>query len=282
MGGAELDKNTEQRSVLELRAQLAELVIDRILVPMISGGQISMDRAINRLQQQTVVALADKGKSKVFIGQFLGRCERWVHAQLSKARQIQATASDTDAPAESTRGTGDEILNDVLLIFIKQYPNGLTASRLQMRLNERGRRVLKRTLVGILDVCVEHDFLRVVEKTSTSKTYVATSPILVLEVAHITMAKLGKRLENIPRLALSYCIGQGEFGGIAARLSSTAFVKARAELKDAVSRIMADALEETQVSDEPLTANLDVGAIFAIGIVGGSDDSDAKGRMGSN
>lgn len=274
-----MDKDTEQQNVHELRTRLAELVIDRILVPMISGGQISMDRAINRLQQQTVVALADKGKSKVFIGQFLGRCERWVHAQLSKARQAQTAADGTGVPNDTARGTGDEILNDVLMLLTKQYPVGMSASRLQARLNEGGRRVLKRTLVGILDVCVENNYLRVVEKTGTSKVYVATSSFLVLNVAHVTMAKLGKRLEKIPRLALSYCLGQGEFGGIAARLSSTAFVKARAELKDAVSRIMADALEETQLSDEPLAANLEVGAIFAIGIEGGSDDSDAQGRI---
>lgn len=169
-------------------------------------------------------------------------------------------------------------MREILLAYAEQHPNPLGVDEVYALLRERSRKVNVRNLSGTLELYARLGFLRPVGGAPGKNRYIAVDPLLELKIPRGALEKLSERLSSVPSLALSYCLGRGEFGGVAARLHPLALQKARERLKDAVAGIMAEALKETQLSDEPSSANLEVSAIFAVGTVGAPNGSLHTGR----
>lgn len=220
--------------------------------------------------------------SKNVIGHYLHRSERWVYQSIEKQQGDKSAEPETVDPSGPTRAPGREFSTEILLELGERYPEAVSATELEVLLQRRGRYVKRKSVAGFLDLYERLGLLRQVGSTARVRKYAATSPMAELSVQRGAYEKVSERLRNVPSLALAYCLGRGEFGGLSARLHPDAFARARDRLKEAVARIIAEATEETHLSDEPSTTNVLVSAIIAIGMVGGSHDSVRKGGGSSS
>lgn len=259
-------------SPMELRARLAELYIDDLIIPMIISGSIDLAWVLDRIRTGVVVRLAETEEPKSVIADHLQMSERWVYQQLEvfeQARRLERDAEQTKQPS----GISKSLITDILLELSDAHPGALSADELRARLERNGRKLTKNRLTGALELSVRLGAVNMVESSKRGRCYTAANPLSVLNMHRGYLDKLSERISSIPALALAYCCDQGEFGGVSARLHPQAFAKARERFKVAASEIIGDAIEETHRSEEPNTNNVPVSALFALGIVGGSHGS---------
>jgi hypothetical protein len=167
----------------------------------------------------------------------------------------------------------------MLLQLASSYPEPLSPEQVHAALQATGQRPSTRFVLEALQFYAQQGLLRQVGKGRRSRLFAAAAPLIQFKVPHNTLDALSQRLAVIPALATAYCRGYGDFSSIPAQLNPDAFARARERLREAVAKIVADAVQETQLSDRPTSANLEIKAIVAMGPIGGCHEPvHAEGR----
>lgn len=243
--------------------RLAKLILERITVPFVYAGHIDLDEATLLITRSVVRALQGTGKAKALLGAHVSRSERWFHMQLKALRDL----SDAGEASAEGANKGYQVMVLILERLVELFPEAASLDDIRRVTGLESWDMNDDALKARLELYVS---LGVIERTEAG-FYRAKSDLMVELPGEDQVEKIAERISWIPALAMSNLRGEGELGGLMAQLTPAALERARKRMRKAFAMIMADALRETQESNDP---TLIVRAVIALGAVGESDGSE--------
>lgn len=254
---------------LEAARRMAEVVIERLVAPLVFAGHLDLDRAILLIKRGVVTALYSTGKSKALLASHVSKSERWFHRYLSEARQVLSGNGAADGDDDqSDISSGYRFMLELLSRLTWAYPEPLRLEQLREQMDISSWVLDDAALLARLEL-YEAMGLLALERDSHSELLIqARSDLLLNLPGDDRIEKIAERISWLPALLLSNFRGEGDFGGMVAELTPAALERARERLRQAFAEIMAEALVETNKSED---STVTVRAVIAMGAVGDRD-----------
>ena len=254
---------------LEAGRLLARTLVKRVVVPLVTSGLLDLDEVISLIRNGVVHDMNGANASNRQIAAHFSKSRRWYQDQLRQAR------GGTEPPqvlreeggAEPGTGPGSQFMLRMLAALAQRHPEGLSLEELRVAMDVPAWHIEDSEFQGRIELYLSMGLVEAVGQDRGGLVLRLPNCVMVGVPGPSQLEKLGERLSWMFPLAMAHCEGQGEFGGILARLSPKALSGARRRIRAAVGSIIAEAVSETHVSEQPEDTNTDVRVIIAIGEV---------------